>query len=84
MYKQGVVLGQRSWGANGPPCSLPNMSSDTGVRRMSPVNSQVVFWASIPEVPSNTCGTKDSYSDKGLAGENGGSHSRHSPCPALS
>lgn len=22
---------------------------------MSPVNSQVVFWESIPEVPSNTC-----------------------------
>ena len=34
---------------------LPNMSSDTGVRRMSPVNSQVVLFASIPEVPSNTC-----------------------------
>ena len=33
---------------------LPNISSDTGVRRMSPVNSQVVLLASIPEVPSNT------------------------------
>lgn len=33
----------------------PSMSSDTGVRRMSPVNSHVVFWESIPEVPSNTC-----------------------------
>lgn len=31
------------------------MSSETGVRRMSPVNSQEVFLASIPEVPSNTC-----------------------------
>ena len=36
------------------PYPSPSMSSDTGVRRMSPVNSQVVFWASIPEVPSNT------------------------------
>lgn len=34
---------------------IPNMSSDTGVRKMSPVNSQLVFLASIPEVPSNTC-----------------------------
>lgn len=32
----------------------PNMSSDTGVLKMSPVNSQRVFFASIPEVPSNT------------------------------
>lgn len=34
---------------------LPSMSSDTGVRRMSPVNSQAVFLASMPDVPSNTC-----------------------------
>lgn len=34
---------------------IPSMSSETGVRRMSPVNSQLVFLASIPEVPSNTC-----------------------------
>jgi hypothetical protein len=33
------------------------MSSDTGVRRMSPVNSQVVRLASMPDVPSNTCTT---------------------------
>lgn len=32
----------------------PSMSSDTGVRKMSPVNSQLVFLASMPEVPSNT------------------------------
>ena len=33
---------------------LPSMSSETGVRKMSPVNSQAVFLASIPDVPSNT------------------------------
>ena len=32
------------------------MSSETGVRRMSPVNSHVVCFASIPEVPSKTLG----------------------------
>lgn len=32
----------------------PSMSSETGVRRMSPVNSQAVFLASIPDVPSKT------------------------------
>lgn len=52
------------------------MSSDTGVRRMSPVNSQVVFRASIPEVPSNTYGVRGTYSDEGLA--------EGSLCPALS
>lgn len=31
------------------------MSSETGVRRMSPMNSQEVCLASIPDVPSNTC-----------------------------
>ena len=31
------------------------MSSDTGVLKMSPVNSHNVCLASIPEVPSNTC-----------------------------
>lgn len=36
---------------------LPNISSDTGVLKMSPVNSHNVFLASIPEVPSNTCTT---------------------------
>lgn len=35
-------------------CHSPNMSEDTGVRKMSPVNSHVVCFASIPEVPSNT------------------------------
>lgn len=34
-------------------CS-PNMSDDTGVLKMSPVNSHVVCLASIPDVPSNT------------------------------
>lgn len=33
---------------------IPSMSSDTGVRRMSPVNSHAVFLASMPDVPSNT------------------------------
>ena len=37
-----------------PQPHLPSMSSDTGVLRMSPVNSQVVYFASIPDVPSNT------------------------------
>lgn len=32
----------------------PNISSDTGTRRISPVNSHVVCLASIPDVPSNT------------------------------
>lgn len=32
----------------------PSISSDTGVRRISPVNSQDVFLASMPDVPSNT------------------------------
>lgn len=30
------------------------MSSETGILKMSPVNSQVVCFASIPDVPSNT------------------------------
>ena len=33
---------------------LPNISSDTGVLKISPVNSHVVCLASIPDVPSNT------------------------------
>ena len=33
---------------------LPNISSDTGMRKISPVNSQVVCFASIPDVPSKT------------------------------
>ena len=36
-------------------CVVPSMSSETGVRKMSPVNSQLVFLASMPDVPSNTC-----------------------------
>lgn len=43
------------WVQFGTSYVIPNMSSDTGVRKMSPVNSQLVFLASIPEVPSNTC-----------------------------
>lgn len=39
---------------------LPSISSDTGVRRISPVNSQDVFLASIPDVPSNTYEEKES------------------------
>lgn len=35
----------------------PNMSSETGILKMSPVNSHVVCLASIPDVPSNTCNT---------------------------
>ena len=33
---------------------LPNMSEEIGVRKISPVNSHVVFFASMPLVPSNT------------------------------
>lgn len=40
-----------------PLNTRPNISSDTGVLRISPVNSQTVCLASIPEVPSNTCTT---------------------------
>ena len=40
-----------------PLKTRPNISSDTGVLRMSPVNSQSVFLASIPDVPSKTCTT---------------------------
>ena len=49
-----MTLGPLSMGFPDPLKILPSMSSDTGVRRMSPVNSQVVFWASMPEVPSKT------------------------------
>ena len=38
--------------------SSPNMSDDTGVLKMSPVNSHVVCLASIPDVPSKTCERK--------------------------
>ena len=34
------------------------MSDDTGVLKMSPVNSHVVCLASIPDVPSKTCERK--------------------------
>jgi hypothetical protein len=34
--------------------TVPNMSSETGVLKISPVNSHVVCLASIPDVPSNT------------------------------
>ena len=37
-----------------PLKTLPSMSSETAMRRMSPVNSHVVCLASIPDVPSNT------------------------------
>lgn len=40
---------------------LPNMSSDTGILRMSPVNSHSVCLASIPDVPSNTYKASQSY-----------------------
>ena len=33
---------------------IPSISSDTGILRMSPVNSHVVCLASMPDVPSNT------------------------------
>ena len=47
--------GPRSMGLPEPLKTRPSMSSETGVRRMSPVNSHTVFLASIPDVPSNTC-----------------------------
>ncbi len=37
-----------------PLNTLPSISSLTGVRKISPVNSHTVFLASIPDVPSNT------------------------------
>lgn len=37
------------------------MSSDTGILKMSPVNSHNVCLASIPEVPSNTCNRLRKY-----------------------
>ena len=52
-----ITLGPLSIGFPDPLNTLPSMSSDTGVRRMSPVNSHVVFFASIPDVPSKTCTT---------------------------
>ncbi len=48
-----------TWAAWALVICLPSMSSDTGVRMMSPVNSHAVFLASIPEVPSNTWWTQN-------------------------
>ncbi|CAG5076910.1 Protein of unknown function [Cotesia congregata] len=48
------IGGPLSIGFPDPLKTRPSMSSDTGVLRMSPVNSQTVFLASIPDVPSNT------------------------------
>lgn len=67
MTMQGVqrLVREAGWRDRGEPHPVPHphgspsMSSDTGIRRMSPVNSQVVFWASIPEVPSKTYGTRE-------------------------
>lgn len=49
------TVGPWSMGLPEPLKTRPNISSDTGVRRMSPVNSHTVCLASTPEVPSNTC-----------------------------
>ena len=49
-----ITVGPLSMGFPEPLKIRPNMSSETGVRKMSPVNSQVVFLASIPDVPSKT------------------------------
>lgn len=51
------IGGPLSMGFPEPLKTRPNMSSDTGVLKISPVNSQTVFLASIPDVPSNTCTT---------------------------
>ena len=42
-----------------PLKTRPSMSSETAIRRISPVNSQVVCLASMPEVPSNTLRSQD-------------------------
>ena len=49
------TFGPLSMGFPEPLKIRPSMLSETGVRRMVPVNSQIVFFASIPEVPSKTC-----------------------------
>ena len=49
-----ITVGPLSMGFPDPLKIRPSMSSETGVRKMSPVNSQVVFLASIPDVPSKT------------------------------
>jgi len=49
----------------------PNISSETGMRKSSPVNWTVVFFTSIPEVPSNTYPSEYGGS---LPGTKGGSY----------
>jgi hypothetical protein len=44
-----------------PLNTLPNMSSETGVLKISPVNSHVVCLASIPDVPSKTLKSLSNY-----------------------
>ena len=48
------MAGPLSMGLPEPLKIRPNMSSETGVLRMSPVNSQVVCLASMAAVPSKT------------------------------
>lgn len=57
------IGGPLSIGFPEPLNTLPNISSDTGVLKMSPVNSHNVFLASIPEVPSKTYKIITSTSD---------------------
>ncbi len=47
-------MGPLSIGLPEPLKTRPSISSETGVLKMSPVNSHTVFFASIPEVPSKT------------------------------
>ena len=49
------TFGVQDMADEGNQSHLPNMSSDTGTLRISPVNSHNVCFASIPAVPSNTC-----------------------------
>ena len=51
------TAGPLSIGLPEPLKMRPSMSSETGVVRMFPENSTVVFWLSMPDVPSNTCTT---------------------------
>ena len=49
------TFGPRSIGRPDPLNMRPSMSSDTAIRRMSPVKLHLVCLLSIPAVPSNTC-----------------------------
>jgi hypothetical protein len=53
-YSSANTLGPLSIGRPEPSKIRPNMSSETGIFKLSPVNSTVVLRTSTPEVPSKT------------------------------